>query len=186
VSYNTTLMIFVETSVNGVFRVEPERIADERGHFARTYCATEFVQHGLDPSIAQCSTSFNARAGTLRGLHYQSDPYAEAKLVRCTRGAIFDVALDLRRDSDSYLRWYAVELSEDNGWAMFVPAGCAHGFQTLRANSEVLYQISVPYQPDAARGVRWDDPAFAISWPEPPPDGRTVSARDAGYPAFVP
>ena len=139
---------------------------------------------GLDPGIAECSTSFNLRAGALRGMHYQADPHGEAKLVRCTRGAIHDVVLDLRRGSATYLRWAAVELSEENGRALFVPTGCAHGFQTLRGNSEVLYQISTRYEATAARGVRWDDPAFGISWPEPPPGGRTMSPRDASYPDF--
>jgi dTDP-4-dehydrorhamnose 3,5-epimerase len=179
-------LIFRLTPITGAFVIEPERLDDERGHFARTYCRQQFEEHGLDPAIAQCSISFNARAGTLRGMHYQADPYAEAKLVRCTRGAICDVALDLRRDSPSYLRWYAVELSEEDGCALFVPAGCAHGFQTLRQESEILYQISVPYEPSAAHGVRWDDPAFGIEWPDPPAGGRTISERDAAYPDYAP
>jgi dTDP-4-dehydrorhamnose 3,5-epimerase len=177
-------MKFVQTPIAGVFVIEPERFADGRGHFARTYCAREFSEHGLDARVSQCSTSFNAGAGTLRGMHYQAEPYMEAKLVRCTRGAIYDVALDLRPDSASYLGWHAVELSEDNGQALFIPAGCAHGFQTLSDASEVLYQISVPYEPSAARGVRFDDAAFAIAWPGPPPSGRTVSERDASYPDY--
>jgi dTDP-4-dehydrorhamnose 3,5-epimerase len=168
-----------------VFVIEPEWHEDERGCFARTYCAREFSERGLDPTIAQCSTSFNVHAGTVRGMHYQADPHAETKLVRCTRGAIHDVALDLRSSSPSYLRWHAVVLSEDNGLGLFVPAGCAHGFQTLRDRSEVLYQISVPYEPAAARGVRWDDEAFGIAWPEPPAGGRAISARDASYPDFA-
>lgn len=179
-------MIFNPTSVAGVFVIQPERLADERGHLARTYCTEEFAEHGLEPRIAQCSTSFNARAGTLRGLHYQADPYAEAKLVRCTRGAIWDLALDLRRTSSSYLHWHAVELNEKNGSALFIPPGCAHGFQTLLDGSEVLYQISVPYEPSAARGVRWNDPAFGIAWPDPPPEGRTLSERDERYESYAP
>lgn len=177
-------MIFRPTQIAGVWLIEAERIADERGHFARTYDAGEFAERGLEAAIAQCSVSFNARAGTLRGLHYQAEPHAEAKLVRCTRGAIHDVALDLRPDSPTYLDSYAAELSAENGSALFVPAGCAHGFQTLVADSEVGYQISVPYIPGAARGVRWDDPAFAIDWPDPPPGGRTMSARDAAFPDY--
>lgn len=177
-------MIFMDTSVAGAVVIEPGRFTDERGHFARTYCESEFCKRGLDARVSQCSTSFNISAGTLRGMHYQADPHAEAKLVRCTRGAVHDVALDLRPDSPSYRRWHAVELSEENGRALFVPAGCAHGFQTLRDASEVLYQISVPYEPSAARGVRWDDPAFGISWPAPPPSGRTLSDRDSTYPDF--
>lgn len=179
-------MIFLRTPIDGVFVIEPELVADARGHFARTYGAVEFADHGLDPVVSQCSTSFNARAGTLRGMHYQAHPHMEAKLVRCTHGAIHDVALDLRRGSPSYLGWHAVELTEGNGLALFIPTGCAHGFQTLRDDSEVHYQISVPYQASAARGARWDDPAFAIAWPEPPPDGRTISDRDASYPDYRP
>lgn len=179
-------VIFVETPIAGAWLIESERLEDERGHFARTYSPDEFVVHGLEPTIAQCSISFNTRAGTLRGLHYQADPHAEAKLVRCTRGALYDVALDLRRDSPSYLRWHAAELREENGCALFIPAGCAHGFQTLRPETEVFYQISVPYEPDAGRGVRWDDPAFAIAWPDPPAGGRTISSRDATYSDYEP
>lgn len=179
-------MILSPTPIDGVYEVEPERIPDERGYFARTYCADEFAAAGLDPVIAQCSTSYNVRAGTLRGLHYQAAPHAESKLVRCTRGAVFDVAVDLRPDSPSYLRWHGIELSEANGVALFVPKGCAHGFQTLRDDSDVLYQISVAYEPGAGRGVRWDDPAFGIRWPEPPPGGRTISERDAAYQDITP
>lgn len=178
-------MIFTPTQLNGAFLIEPERISDERGHFARTFDVLEFAGHGLDATIAQCSTSFNPRTGTLRGLHYQAAPHEEAKLVRCTRGAIYDVALDLRPDSPTYLGWHAAELSADNGIGFFIPAGCAHGFQTLAPDSEVLYQISVAYEPGAGRGVRWDDAAFGIAWPEPPPEGRTISTRDAQYPDYA-
>jgi dTDP-4-dehydrorhamnose 3,5-epimerase len=177
---------FRETEVAGVFVVDPERHEDERGYFARTFAIDEFAARGLDTRVDQCSTSFNARAGTLRGLHYQAAPHGEAKLVRCTRGAIFDVAVDLRAGSPTYLRWSAAELSADNGRALFVPEGCAHGFQTLLDDSEVSYQISTPFVPDAGRGVRWDDPAFAIAWPPAPPHGRTMSRRDAEYPDFAP
>ena len=179
-------MRFSETSVAGALVVEPDRFEDERGFFARTFSSAEFAARGLDVRVDQCSTSFNARAGTLRGLHYQEAPHAEAKLVRCTRGAIYDVALDLRPDSPSYLRWTGVELSADNGRALYIPEGCAHGFQSLVDATEVLYQISAPYVPSAARGVRFDDPAFAIDWPPAPPGGRTMSARDAEYPDFAP
>jgi dTDP-4-dehydrorhamnose 3,5-epimerase len=172
--------------VAGALVVEPDRIEDERGFFARTFSSEEFAARGLDARIDQCSTSFNARAGTLRGLHYQEAPHGEAKLVRCTRGAIYDVTVDLRPDSPSYLRWAAVELSADNGRAFFIPEGCAHGFQSLLDTTEVLYQISTPYVPSAARGVRWDDPAFGIEWPPAPKGGRTMSARDAEYPDFTP
>jgi dTDP-4-dehydrorhamnose 3,5-epimerase len=166
--------------------VESERIEDERGFFARTFSTEEFAERGLDVRVDQCSTSFNARVGTLRGLHYQAAPHGEAKLVRCTRGAIYDVAVDLRSGSSSYLRWVGVELSADNGRALFVPEGCAHGFQALVDATEVLYQISTPYVPSAARGVRWDDPAFGVEWPPAPQGGRTMSARDATYPDFAP
>ena len=175
-------MLFTETPLPGAYLIEPERLTDDRGHFARTYSAREFTEHGLDARVDQCSVSFNTRVGTLRGMHYQLDPHAEAKLVRCTRGAIYDVALDLRPESSTYRRWHAVELTPGNGAAFFIPAGCAHGFQTLEPGSEVHYQISAPYEPSAGRGVRWDDPAFGIVWPDPPPGGRTMSTRDASYP----
>lgn len=179
-------MLLRETSVVGAFVVEPERVEDQRGFFARTFSVQEFAERGLDPRVDQCSTSFNAKAGTLRGLHYQAAPHAESKLVRCTRGAIYDVAVDLRPDSASYLRWVGVELTGSNGYALFVPEGCAHGFQTLEDASEVLYQISAPYMPAAGRGVRWDDPAFGVEWPPPPAEGRIMASRDAGYPDYVP
>jgi dTDP-4-dehydrorhamnose 3,5-epimerase len=177
---------FVETSVEGAFLIEPELNEDERGFFARTFDPEEFEAHGLDARVCQCSISYSANAGTLRGLHYQAQPYGEAKLVRCTRGAIFDVAVDVRHGSPTRLRWHGVELSADNRRALFVPQGCAHGFQTLVDEAEVHYQISTPYVPDAARGVRWDDPAFGIDWPAPPRAGRTMSPRDASYPDFTP
>jgi dTDP-4-dehydrorhamnose 3,5-epimerase len=164
------------TPLDGVLVVEPERLADERGFFARTY---DVEQLG---AVVQMSTSFNARAGTLRGLHFQADPHGEDKLVRCTRGAVFDVAVDLRPGSATLHRWHAVELSEDNGLAFFIPKGFAHGFQTLADETEVLYAMSTRFVSGAGRGVRWDDPAFAIDWPDPPPGGRTMSERDAAYP----
>jgi dTDP-4-dehydrorhamnose 3,5-epimerase len=179
-------VIFTPTPIDGAFVIDAEPIADERGHFARTYDREQFAQRGLDSRIAQCSVSFNLRAGTLRGLHYQADPHGEAKVVRCTRGAIYDVALDLRRGSPTFLSWHGVELGADNGRQFVIPEGCAHGFQTLADDSEVFYLISVPYVPGAGRGVRWDDPAFGITWPAPPPHGRTLSARDAEYPDVTP
>jgi len=169
-------VILRRTALDGLLVVEPERVADERGFFARTYDV-----EALWP-VVQMSTSFNARAGTLRGLHFQADPYGEDKLVRCTRGAIFDVAVDLRADSPTRHGWFGLELSAGNGLALAIPAGFAHGFQTLADSSEVLYAMSTPYVPGAGRGVRWDDPAFAIEWPEPPPGGRVMSERDAAYP----
>ena len=179
-------MIFLDTPISGAYVIEPELLPDERGAFARTFCTTEFAAQGLDPRVAQCNTSYNAEAGTLRGMHYQAAPHGEAKLVRCTRGAIYDVAIDVRRDSFTYRRWFALELSEANRKAFYIPDGCAHGFQTLWPESEVLYQMSTPFVATAGRGVRWDDPTFQIEWPDPPAVGRTLSKRDAEYPDFVP
>jgi dTDP-4-dehydrorhamnose 3,5-epimerase len=179
-------MIFQETSIDGAWVVVPEPIEDERGLFARTFCTDEFGVRGLDIRVSQCNTSFNPRAGTLRGLHFQAEPHGEAKLVRCTQGAIYDVAVDLRTDSPTYRRWFSVELTAANRRAFFIPEGCAHGFQSLRDASEVLYQMSTPYVPGSGRGVRWDDPAFGIEWPDPPPDGRIMSEQDAGYPDIEP
>jgi dTDP-4-dehydrorhamnose 3,5-epimerase len=176
---------FRETPLQGAWVVEPERIEDARGWFARTFDAQEFVARGLDGAVSQCSASFTARRGTLRGMHYQEEPHGEPKLVRCVRGAIFDVAIDLRPDSPSYCRWHAVELTADNGRAFYIPKGMAHGFQTLSDGCEVLYQMGYAYMACAARGVRFDDPAFAIDWPEPAGE-RIVSARDARYPDFEP
>jgi dTDP-4-dehydrorhamnose 3,5-epimerase len=169
-------MIVRATPLEGVYEVEQERLADERGFFARTYDLD-----ALGP-IVQMSTSFNVRAGTLRGLHFQAEPHGEAKLVRCTRGAIWDVAVDVRDGSPTLHRWHGVELNEDNGLALFIPPGFAHGFQTLTDATEVLYAMSTPHVAQAARGVRWDDPALGIDWPDPPSAGRTMSPRDAAYP----
>lgn len=175
-------MRFVETPLSGVIAIEPERLSDERGWFARTFDRDQFRARGMNPDVIQTNASFNAREGTLRGMHYQADPHGETKVVRCVRGAIFDVAVDLRPGSPTHARWHGVELSEDNGVALYIPAGFAHGFQTLRADSEVHYLMGTEYVPDAARGVRWDDPAFGIEWPAPPPGGRVISERDASYP----
>ena len=177
-------MKLAETPIPGVRVVEPERIADERGWFARTFDAAVFAAHGLEPAVVQASASFNARRGTLRGMHLQAAPHGESKLVRCVRGAIFDVALDLRPDSAAHLRWHAVELSAENGLGLYLPPGVAHGFQTLAADSEVLYLMGHEYVAVAARGVRWDDPAFAIAWPEAP-GGRTISEKDRAFPDYV-
>jgi dTDP-4-dehydrorhamnose 3,5-epimerase len=174
-------VIIRETAIAGVHIVEPERREDSRGFFARTWCADEFTRHGLDPRIAQCSMSFNHRRGTLRGMHYQAPPHAEAKLVRCTRGAIWDVALDLRPESATFLRHLGVELSGTSRLALYLPEGVAHGFQTLMDDSEVFYQMSVAHEPSAARGVRFDDPAFDIEWPVA---GPIVLERDRSYPDF--
>jgi dTDP-4-dehydrorhamnose 3,5-epimerase len=169
---------FVPTPLEGAFAVELERIEDERGFFARAFCQEEFRARGLDPVVAQCNLSFNRRRGTLRGLHYQDKPHEEAKLVRCTRGAIWDVIVDLRENSATRHRWHAAELSAENCRALYVPRGFAHGFQTLADHSEVLYQMSEFYHPESARGLRWDDPAFGISWPLPDP---ILSPRDRAY-----
>jgi dTDP-4-dehydrorhamnose 3,5-epimerase len=176
-------MRFVETAVAGAWVIELEPVADERGMFARTFDADLFAERGLSPALAQCSTSFNHRAGTLRGLHYQAEPHAECKLVRCTAGAACDVLVDLRPESPTYRRWHAVELSADNRRSVYVPRGVAHGFQTLVDGTELLYLIDTPYVPEAARGVRWDDPAFGIAWPDPPAQ-RTISERDRGFPDY--
>jgi dTDP-4-dehydrorhamnose 3,5-epimerase len=173
----------VPTPLAGAFVVELSPLRDERGHFARTFDAAAFAEAGLDARIAQCNTSFNASAGTLRGLHYQAEPHGEGKLVRCTRGAVWDVAVDLRRGSETFCQWFGVELRADGVASYFIPAGFAHGFVTLAADSEVHYQMTYHYVPEAARGVRWDDPAFGIEWPAPP---STLSERDATYPDFAP
>lgn len=174
-------MLFHETTLPGVFLIEPERKEDERGYFARTWCKKEFTDRGLCGGWAQISLSFNRRRGTLRGMHFQVKPHEEIKLVQCVRGAIYDVALDLRRDSPTYLKWFAAELSPENGRMLYIPKGLAHGFQTLVDGSEVLYNIAEYYRPESSRGVRWNDPAFAIAWPIAEP---ILSPRDQGWPDF--
>jgi dTDP-4-dehydrorhamnose 3,5-epimerase len=169
--------------LHGAYLIEPELLQDERGFFARVYCSEEFEQNGLNPRVAQCSTSFNRKRGTLRGMHYQIAPYAEVKLVRCTMGAIYDVIIDLRPKSPSYMKWIAVELSSTNRRSMYVPEGFAHGYQTLEDNTEVYYQISEAYHPDHARGVRWDDPSIGIKWPLADP---ILSDKDCSYPDIEP
>ena len=175
-------MIFVDLELKGAFIIDIEKHADERGFFARTWDDETMSRRRLADRILQCSVSFNAREGTLRGMHYQADPHAEAKVVRCTRGAIFDVIIDLRPGSDTYTQWAAVELTADNRRSLYVPEGFAHGFQTLSTDSEVFYQISQRYSPESQRGVRWDDPAFGIEWPEV--SERTMSDRDRAWPDF--
>jgi dTDP-4-dehydrorhamnose 3,5-epimerase len=176
-------MLFTPLPLSGASLVAPERHRDSRGWFARTFCQDEFAAHGLASSFVQCSASFNARRGTLRGMHFQRPPHEEIKLVRCTRGAVLDVLLDLRPESVSFCRWHAIELTADNGLAVYIPAGMAHGFQTLADDSEVFYQMAEFYHPEAAAGVRWDDPAFGIDWPIRPP---ILSERDAAYDDFRP
>lgn len=172
-------MNFVGTALPGAYVVEMEPIHDTRGFFARSFCREEFACQGLNPDLVQCSVSFNERRSTLRGMHYQAKPYEEAKLVRCTMGAIYDVILDLRPDSPTFRRWFAAELTAGNRKMMYVPEGVAHGFQTLADNTEVFYQMTEFYHPECARGVRWDDPAFGIRWPLPDP---VMSDKDRSYP----
>ena len=174
-------MKFTECSVAGAWLVEVERAADERGFFARTHCVAEFAARGIATVFRQSSISFNKRRGTLRGMHYQASPHAEAKLVRCTAGAVFDVIVDLRASSPTSRRWYGAELSAANRRALYMPEGVAHGFISLSDDSEILYMISVDYVPGSAHGFRWNDPAIGIEWPLEP---TTISARDASYPAL--
>lgn len=162
--------------------VEPVPVEDSRGIFARTFCAAEFNRHGLVAAVAQCSVSFNRSKGTLRGLHYQVAPHGETKLVRCSRGRIFDVVVDLRPGSPTFAQWSAFELSAGNRLAVYIPEGLAHGFVTLEPESELSYQISVPYRPEASSGVRWDDPEIAVDWPDVGPI--TMSERDQNLPTL--
>ncbi len=160
-------VIFRETKLQGAYLIEPERIEDERGFFARSFCQQEFASHGLNPHVVQCNISFNRKRGTVRGMHYQTAPHDEAKLVRCTRGAIYDVIIDLRPHSPTCRQWVAAELTAENRLMYFIPEGFAHGFQTLDDDTEVFYQMTEFYHPECARGVRWDDPVLAIHWPLP-------------------
>lgn len=171
-------MRFIPTNLKDAYILEPEKLEDERGFFARSWCKQGFSERGLDANLEQCSISFNKKKGTLRGMHFQLPPFAETKLVRCTQGTIYDVAIDLRQDSATFLQWVGVELTAENRNALYIPKGFAHGFQTLADNTEVFYQISEVYAPECARGVRWDDPAFEIAWPEPV---CVISERDRNY-----
>jgi dTDP-4-dehydrorhamnose 3,5-epimerase len=170
---------FSEARLPGVYVVELEHKADARGWFARSWCAREFAAHGLSAQVAQVNTQFSPRSGTLRGLHYQEPPHSEVKLVRCTRGAIFDVVVDLRPDSPGYRRWLGRELTAEEGAMLYAPEGCAHGYLTLADDTEVTYFTSAFYAPECARGVRFDDPAFGIEWPAPV---RVVSDQDRQWP----
>jgi len=174
-------MTFNYTKLPGVFEISVEPHYDERGFFARYWCQEEFEKVGLNTRIAQCSVSFNALKGTLRGIHYQTAPFLETKMVRCTKGAIYDVVVDLRPNSPSFKEWIAVVLTSANRHMVYVPEGCGHGLMTLEDQTEVSYQISEFYNPESARGVRWDDPAFQISWPEAV---EVISERDRKYPNF--
>jgi dTDP-4-dehydrorhamnose 3,5-epimerase len=173
---------FSPTALAGACIIDIEPVQDERGFFARSWCREEFAKHGLNPDLAQCSISFNKKRGTLRGMHYQAKPHEETKVVRCTRGAIYDVIVDLRPESPTFRKWIAVELSADNRRMLYVPPGFAHGFQSLVDDTEVFYQISTFYHPESARGARWDDPAFGIEWPVMK---RVISDKDRQYPDFA-
>lgn len=172
-------MKFIESGLRGAFLIELDRAPDERGFFAQTWNRAEFLERGLDVELAECAISFNHRRGTLRGLHYQVAPFEETKLVRCTAGAIFDVIVDLRPQSPSNRKWAAFELTAENRRMVYLPKGFAHGFVTLMDSTEVSYQLSATYMPSHARGIRWDDPALAISWPLPP---TSMSKRDHEHP----
>lgn len=176
-------MIFTETALKGAFVIEPERLEDERGFFARTWCKREFESHGLGTQWAQCSISFNHKKGTLRGMHFQAAPHAESKLIRCTRGSIYDVIIDLRLDSPTCTQWIFVEMSAQSSKMIYVPEGFAHGFLTLEDDTEVFYQMSEFYAAECAGGVRWNDPTFGIVWPA---EVRVINARDNNFPDFTP
>ena len=176
-------MIFAETELPGAYVIDLEPIEDSRGFFARAWSDQELAELGLETRIAQCNVSLTQRKGTIRGMHFQLPPHEEVKLVRCTRGTLYDVIVDLRPDSSTFKRWFGAELSEDNRRTLYVPRGFAHGFQTLADETEIFYMISEPYSPDAAGGVRWDDPAFGIIWPLGDPS--EISDKDRGWPDFT-
>ncbi|HET6515125.1 MAG TPA: dTDP-4-dehydrorhamnose 3,5-epimerase [Thermodesulfovibrionales bacterium] len=176
-------MIFTETRLRGAYVIDPEPLSDDRGFFARTWCQKEFQAHGLNTNVAQCNISYNAKKGTLRGMHYQTAPFEEAKLVRCTGGAIFDVIIDLRPHSATFREWISVELDAGNRRMFYIPEGFAHGFITLTDNAEVFYQMSQCYSAGHARGVRWNDPVFGIQWPA---EASVISEKDRQFPDFMP
>jgi dTDP-4-dehydrorhamnose 3,5-epimerase len=177
-------MRFTETELPGAFLIDLERREDERGFFARAWCEEELAAHGLDTRVSQCNISFNERRGTLRGLHYQVPPHAEVKVVRCTRGSIYDVIVDLRPGSATYMRWIGIELTAENRLQLYVPEGFAHGYLTLEDATETFYQVSMPYAPGAERGARWDDAAFDIAWPDI--GELVISEKDRSWPDFAP
>jgi dTDP-4-dehydrorhamnose 3,5-epimerase len=176
-------MKFVATPIDGAYLVEPTRRGDDRGFFARVWCRDEFAARGLNAAFVQCNDSLSRRRGTLRGLHYQMAPYGEVKLIRCVRGAVFDVLVDLRPSSPTYLQWYGVELTAESGAMLYVPEACAHGYLALEDHTEVMYPVTCAYRPDAERGIRWNDPAFRIRWPDVGP--LTLSPKDQAWPDFV-
>lgn len=175
-------MLFQPTSLTGAYLIDLQKVEDERGFFARSWCVQEFAGHGLDIRLVQCNISFNKRQGTVRGMHYQMAPFAETKLVRCSRGAIYDVIIDLRPTSPTFLQWLGVTLSAENRTMLYVPQGFAHGFQTLADNTEVTYQMSEFYAPTYARGLRWNDPKVKVEWPL---EITVMSMKDQCYPDFV-
>lgn len=174
-------MKFLETKLDGVFEIDLDLNVDERGFFARSWCEREFGNQGLESKLVQCSISLNHRKNTLRGIHYQEAPFAETKLVRCTAGSVYDVVLDLRRESPSFKQWFGIFLSAENRKSIYIPKGCGHGFLTLTDDAEILYQMSEFYHPEGARGVRWNDPSFHVLWPE---NVEVISERDRTYPDF--
>lgn len=175
-------MLFKETKLKGAYIIDIERLEDQRGFFARSWCQREFDAHGLNPHLVQCSISLNARRGTLRGMHYQAKPLEEAKLVRCTKGSIHDVIVDVRPGSPTFSQYIGLLLTADNRLSFYVPEGCAHGFLTLEDNTEVFYQMSEFYAPEYSRGFRWNDPAFGIEWPT---KVQVISDRDRNYPDWA-
>ena len=174
-------MKFTETILKGAFIIELERLEDERGFFARTFCRREFLARSLNPNIVQCNVSYNKKKGTIRGMHYQLPPFTEAKLVSCIKGSIYDVIIDLRMNSSSFRQWVALELSDETNRMLYIPEGFAHGFQTLQDDTAVFYQMSEFYSPEHAKGVRYDDPAFGIKWPLTNP---VISIKDRSYTDF--
>jgi dTDP-4-dehydrorhamnose 3,5-epimerase len=174
-------MIFTQTNIKGAFIIDVKRIEDERGFFGRAFCQNEMKEQGLNPVVAQTNISHNKLKGTLRGLHFQEAPHEESKLVRCTRGRLFDVLVDLRKGSETFCQWFGTELSADSFRMLYVPEGCAHGFITLEDNTDIMYQVSAFYAPGAERGLRWNDPAFGIEWPMEPV---VISEKDQNQPLF--
>jgi|SRR5882672_77426 len=175
-------MLFRETDLKGVLIIEPEIIEDERGFFTCSWTPVEFEAHNLNPRLVQCNISYNKLSGTVRGMHFQIEPHEEAKLVRCTRGAIYDVAVDLRNDSPTRYQWVAAELTADNHRMLYIPEGFAHGYQALSDKTEIFYQMSEYYHPESARGLRWNDPALGIQWPLPL---TVIAKRDATFPLLT-
>jgi dTDP-4-dehydrorhamnose 3,5-epimerase len=177
-------VLFTETELDGAYIVDLEPREDDRGFFARAWCANEFAEHGLSTELVQSNLAFNRRQGTLRGMHFQREPHAEVKLVRCTRGAVYDAIIDLRSGSQTYMRWIGIELTDENRRALYVPKGFAHGYQTLVDDTEIFYQVSEFYSPEFEDGVRWNDPAFGIRWPDPATP--LLSSKDAAWPDYRP